>query len=241
MKKIFWITINLTFLILINCGGGGGKGDESVGNDSASLPGEVTSISAQSEVPKFSGFDLQFKQGDYWLYDWKIVNRTTTDAYYPNDMPISNSITKTGTICITMGQSRTILDISFFKVIIENTGDAKLNFPWQYIASFNNKIYGFKNDRVYLVFDAQNGNWMGYTFFWDFSSTKTFNIDFLNGIYNVDYMKGTLSQTMTEYHKSSVGPYGYLESSWNRLSSGRYSILLQSEETLILIESSFGV
>ncbi|RPH51663.1 MAG: hypothetical protein EHM85_05835 [Desulfobacteraceae bacterium] len=199
--------------------------------------------------PVFTGFDLQFKQGDYWLYEWKDVytHRGLVRNFFTG-LYSWDTTTRTGTVRISLGQPRTIMDITFYQITTELTGDAKyVTFPWLYVASYNNQIYGYRDDGVYLIFDAQNGTWKGGSFFYGASKTDwfgpagTFSISISNtepGTYWVSWPdKGTsiagyrLSEL--EYYRPGVGPV-------------KQKIIVRSEtshseETLILIESSRGI
>lgn len=243
MKKLAYIIIAS---VLLGCGGGGGGGDSSV---SPFPPTEaVTSIVAQTGAPKFTGFDLQFKQGDYWLYEWKDVYTSrgiVKDPFtglYPWD-----TTTKTGTFRITLGQPRTILGVTFFQIATEYTGEAKnVTFPWLYVASFNNKVYGYRDDGVYLICDAQNGTWKGGSFFWgpsnedQFGPAGTFSISLTGtGTYEVSYPSSGLNigvgLSESEYYLPGVGPASQKVSTF----SDTYHFF--GDETLILIESSRGI
>lgn len=247
MKKNLRYFAYLVFcsVVLMACGGGGGGGDTSA----SSLPPTeaVTHIEAQPGTPKFAGYDVQFNQGDYWLYDWKDVN--TQRSLAPNSFGFYNwnTTTATGTVRVSLGQPRTILGITFFQLITECTGEAKtyVTLPWSHVASFDNKIYGYSDSGVYIIFDAYNGTWKGGSFFWGSSNSSslgpagTFSISTTElGAYGVSYPGSGLNigvnMAETEYYLPGKGlPV-------KQVVSTRTELFLPSfgEETLTLSGSS---
>jgi hypothetical protein len=223
MKKPFLLLI--ASFIVISCGGGGGDGGSGGTTAPVTNPNATTTIVAQTGVPALAGFDLQFKQGDWWLYDWKDVSTTSisTPSYAPYyGIPTTSTSTDIGTARITLGTPKTILGITFFQVVSEYTGNIYSSnyIDWQYLASFNNKIYGCKDDQVFLIFDAQNGAWVGGTFFGGVTPVGSGNLTLSlgtrsdaigalpTGVYSVDYQDSGL-WTQEEYFTQGKGPSGY--------------------------------
>jgi hypothetical protein len=210
-------------------------------------------------VPVFSGFDLQLKQGDWWLYDWKdVYTSSIPNPSYPVywwALPyITTTYTDIGTARITLGSPKTILGITFFQVVAQYTGDVPTSayIDWQYLASFNNKIYGSKDDQVFLIFDAHNGAWVGGTFFDGIttvgSSDRTLSLDARSevigalppGVYSVrdpESGLGSSGFSQEEYFTQDVGPSGfyYFHLSNDLMGSGSQS---RQTQTFTLVGSS---
>jgi len=239
--SIFYVFLGLA--LLISCGGGGGS-DSATAPATAYQTEALTSIETQTGDPMYAGFDLQFRQGDYWLYDW-------TDVYTSRGLvkdPFTglypwNTTTKTGTVRLTLGTPQTILGITFFQVITEYTGDAQyVKLPWSSIASFNNKIYGYRDDGVYLIFDAQNGTWKGGSFFSGASNKDvtgpagTFSISRDNATGQCSVLfpdKGInigVGMSMVDYFSPYIGPVKY--------DMNYRADTYHGEETLVLSGSS---
>ena len=226
-------------IFLFGCGGGGDDGGGGGTEPSIDTPSSaVTSIEFQTGDPKYTGFDLQFEEGDYWLYDWEDYS-----GHRNIITGVWESTTKVGTVRLTLGSSKTLLGIPFFQVSVVNTGEANYDFSWSYIASYNNKIYGVSGDYVYLIFDAYNGTWKGGTFFTYpdndniLGPADTFEINSANfessGMYSVSSSSSMAGYTLftIDYFSPYIGPVEFEESI--RSDSSR------DTETLELIESSF--
>lgn len=227
MRKFFYLLV--TF-ILVGCGGGGGDGG-SGSTVPVTNPEAVTSIAPQAGSPVYSGFDLKLKQGDWWLYNWKDVYILSIPSIIPGNPDSTTTTTMTGTARITLGSPKTFLGITFFQVIAQYTGDVPTSFyiDWQYLASFDNKVYGCKDDQVFLIFDAHNGGWVGGTFFGgttvDWVKTRTLSLTAYKdmfgvvtpGMYYARYPESGIGFTREEYFTQGVGPSGYYE--WH-LSNG---------------------
>ncbi len=246
MKRLFLAMV--VAAMSFSCDGGGE-------DSTANIPDyAVTSIIEQTEPPKYEGFDLNFRQADYWRYEWEEVSRGGGTTYGSVTGPGTTTVTN-GSILMTLGEPRTILGITFFQVLTEHTGEVKWTPTWSHIASFNNKIYGYLDGWAYLLFDAQNGEWEGGSFFhgtadrcFPNSSEKNFEISPSEEGYEVLCRDHTPSPGRTykasETYRQFVGPVKSYTSSSSPATSyfinGKWMGTGSSSRslTLLLVESS---
>lgn len=253
MKKLALIFV---LLFMVSCSSGGGDGDSS-NNPFPEYPKQtIKSIETETGEPQYSGLNFEFKQGDYWLYDWKDeqTQRSPVPTSYIFNYPYDtieiyswDTTTKTGTFKISLGEPKQFLGITFYEVLTEYTGDAKnVTFPWSHIAAHNNKIYGHNEDGVYIIFDAHNGTWKGGAFFFGpnnedmfgpagtlrithYTSPDTYCVSFPT----TNLLSGLWNYAYLEYYTPNIGP-AKMDIS-NR--SDKYHSY--GDETLTLTSSSF--
>lgn len=253
MKNIHFVALLGLFVFFTACGGGG---DSSISSNDVfpQYPKQtIKSIKTETGEPAYIGFNLEFKKGDYWQYDWKdeqTMRSVVPEVIWnpPHD-PIYiyswDTTTKTGTFKIILGEPKQYLGITFYEVLTEYTGDAvNVTFPWSHIAAYNNKIYGHNEDGVYIIFDAFNGTWQGGSFFFgpnnedDYGPAGSFNITYiLPEVYSVYFpttnlSPGLMNITYEEYYTLNIGP------SKMQISNRSDTYHSYGEETLTLTESS---
>jgi len=223
MIKILLIS---ALALLTACGGGGSSGDDDPAPDNNN-----NSTNTNNDQPVISGFNYVLQQGDFWEYQWD---------YYKNSWSQSSSSTSTdqGRFRITLGPSVLIQGIEAFELLLSGRSETiHTDFTprWKYVALSDNKIYGGTSTAALdIIFDAQNGVWLGGGFFASFSdstliaaSAASINNDYTSESgYAVsrsdsesqcEYFPGvgticgdsSYNYTERDYFKPEVGPLGY--------------------------------
>ena len=111
----------------------------------------------RSPDPEFTGFDFALSEGDFWEYRYK---------YYFKSWGGGTDIeTHYGLFRLTLGGPTTIGGMQAFPVEFSGRADegTKFNFRprWDYLALEGNTLYGSEGGRMEVIFDAQNGYWLG--------------------------------------------------------------------------------
>ena len=244
-------------LLLTACDDGGSSSSDNRVNTTA-----VRSIPTHQYDPAIQGFDLSFKTGDFWEYQWQKTERRTSTTTYGSS---PRTTEEAGTIKISLGETMRIMGVDFYKATIEYTGDVNASdagLSWQYITWHSNVLYGYKNNEgsssngVYKIFDAQNGAWEGglllggsYNAGASYETAPTLTATArTDGTYRVFYPMSPLLSALGVYHHSVYETFkpgiGLTEKSYtnnSRFSLSGITTTTNTQYSLKLIDSSFGL
>lgn len=110
-----------------------------------------------SADPLYSGFDFALQEGDFWEYRYKYYFKswgggTEIERYY-------------GRFRLTLGVPTMVGGMQAFPVAISGRANegTKVDFRprWKHLALEDNVFYGSDGGEMQVIFDAQNGYWLG--------------------------------------------------------------------------------